>query len=60
MEINRIEVISAVVSEMIASLPEERRQKALSSAAPQSVVRLFAAQLSFVAVLIDKVRIIKL
>ena len=28
MEINRIEVISAVVSEMIATLPEERRQKA--------------------------------
>ena len=28
MEINRIEVISAVVSEMIAALPEERRQKA--------------------------------
>ena len=28
MEINRIEVISAVVSEMIESLPEERRQKA--------------------------------
>lgn len=28
MKINRIEVISAVVSEMIATLPEERRQKA--------------------------------
>ena len=28
MEINRIEVISAVVSEMIATLPEERQQKA--------------------------------
>ena len=41
--------------------PEHRTaRKFRSSAAPQSVVRLFAAQLSFVAVLIDKVRIIKL